>query len=171
MKRKGLILAILIAIVVIVISFLPEDRLYKEVAAVGKPAPEFELKDSNGNLWRLSALKGKVVFINFWATWCSACKWEMPYKESLYNKMKGKDFQMLGILFRDDPQNLTPYLKKHSVSPPTLIDHENEVARLYGLTGVPETFIIDKKGIIREKIIGPREWDAPESLALIEKWL
>lgn len=171
MKHKGFILLILIVMAVIVITSLPKDRLYKEVAAVGKPAPEFELTDFNGKTWRLSDLRGKVVFISFWATWCTSCKAEMPYKESLFNKMRGKGFQMLGVLSRDNPKNLPSYLKKYSVSPPTLIDHENEVARLYGLTGVPETFIIDKEGIVREKIIGPRQWDSPESAALIEKWL
>lgn len=171
MNYKGLILVIIIAIAVAGIFLLPEKRTYREIAAVGKPAPDFELRDSKGNLWRLSDLRGKVVFINFWATWCTSCKAEMPYKERLYEKMKGRPFQMLGILFRDDPRNLAEYFQKYKVSLPTLISPDNEVAKMYGITGVPETFIIDKEGIIREKMVGPRQWDSPETIALIEKWL
>ncbi len=171
MKYKGVILVIITAIAVAALIFLPDKKSYEAVAAVGKPAPGFELKDANGNLWRLSDLRGKVVFINFWATWCSVCKSEMPLKEKLYKKMQGKPFQMLGILFRDNPRNLIPYFKEYSVSPPTLISPDNEAARLYGITGVPETFIIDKDGIVREKIVGPGQWGSPETMALIEKWL
>lgn len=171
MKYKGLILIVLIAIAVTLLFFLPEGKIYKEVASVGAPAPDFALRDSNGKLWKLSDMRGKVVFINFWATWCTVCKSEMPYKESLFVKMQGRPFQMLGMLFRDDPSNLIPYFKKQKVSIPTLISPDDEAAGLYGITGVPETFIIDKNGIIREKIVGPREWDNPETIALIEKWL
>jgi thiol-disulfide isomerase/thioredoxin len=112
-----------------------------------------------------------VVFINFWATWCTTCKAEMPHKEALFQKMQGKPFQMLGMLFRDDPKNLIPYFRTQKVSPPTLISPDNEAAKIFGITGVPETFIIDKDGIIREKIVGSREWDNPEVMAIIEKWL
>lgn len=118
---------------------------------MGKPAPAFELQDANGNLWKLSDLRGKVVFLNFWATWCTTCKAEAPYKEALFQKMQGRQFQMLGILFRDDPGNLPAYYKIHNLSFPALISPGNEAAKLYGITGVPETFIIDKNGIVRKK--------------------
>ncbi len=171
MKYKGLILFILIAIGIVVLIFLPEKKLYEEVASVGKPAPEFELRDADGTLWKLSDQKGKVVFLNFWATWCSVCKSEMPSKEWLRKRMQDKPFQMFGILFRDDPVNLFPYFKHVTVNVPTLISPDNEAAKLYGITGVPETFIIDKDGIGREKVVGPRIWDTEKNIALIEKWL
>ncbi len=171
MKYKAVVLLILIGIAVTLLIMLPEEKVYKEVASVGSSAPDFELRDAKGTVWRLSDLKGKVVFMNFWATWCTTCKAEMPYKESLFEMMQGKPFQMLGMLFKDDPENLEQYYKIQRVSPPTLIDPDNEIARRYGLTGVPETFIIDKEGIIRERIVGPREWDSPEMVARIEKWL
>lgn len=171
MKYKGLILVIVIAICLAVLILLPKEKKYEEIAAVGKPAPVFELKDADGNLWKLSDLRGKVVFLNFWATWCTTCKAEMPYKEMLFQKMQGRPFQMLGILFRDSPSNLPAYKMKLPVSAPTLIGIDNEAAKLYGITGVPETFIIDKNGIIREKRVGPGEWTTPENLAMIEKYL
>lgn len=171
MKYKGVILIVLIAIAVIVIKFFPHEGFYKEIAAVGSPAPDFELKDTSGNLWRLSNLRGKVVFINFWASWCPSCKLETPTKEGLLKKMQGRPFQMLGILHRDDADDARAYIQKYGVTSPTLVSPDNEAARLYGITGVPESFIIDKNGIVREKVVGPREWDTPESIALIEKWL
>ena len=171
MKYKGLIIVVLIAIAVALLLFLPENKTYKEIASIGAPAPNFELRDANGNLWKLSDQKGKVVFVNFWATWCSVCKSEKPSIENLYMKVQNKPIQMLGILFRDNPGNLTAYFQRQRVSYPTLISNDDEVAGQYGITGVPETFIIDKNGIIREKIVGPRDWDAPEATALIEKWL
>lgn len=171
MRYKGLILAVLIGIAVAALVFLPEEKKYREIAEVNSPAPDFELKDYRGKPWKLSGLRGKVVFVNFWATWCTTCKAEMKYKEKLFEKMKGKPFQMLGMLYKDSPRNLAPYFRRQKVSPPTLISPGDETARLYGITGVPETFIIDKEGIIREKIVGPRDWDSPETMALIEKWL
>jgi peroxiredoxin len=170
-KYKGLILVIVIAICLAVFVLLPKEKIYEEIAAVGKPAPAVELKDADGNLWKLSDLRGKVVFLNFWATWCTTCKSEMPHKEKLFQKMQGRPFQMLGILFRDSPSNLPAYKMKLPVSAPTLIGNDNEAAKLYGITGVPETFIIDKNGIVREKIVGPLEWSKPENLAIIEKYL
>ncbi|GBD97264.1 MAG TPA: TlpA family protein disulfide reductase [Nitrospirae bacterium] len=171
MKYKGLILIVIIAIGAALLFLLPETKTYEEVASVDKPAPEFELRDSDGNIWKLSDQRGKVVFLNFWATWCPECKSEMPSKETLFKKMQGKPFQMLSILFRDDPANLPDFYKKHTVSMPTLISPDNEAAKLYGITGVPETFIIDKEGIVREKLVGRRQWEEDENIALIEKWL
>ena len=171
MKHKGLILVIVIAACLAVVLLLPKEKKYEEIAAVGKPAPVFELKDANGNLWKLSDLRGKVVFLNFWATWCTTCKAEAPSKEALFQKMQGRQFQMLGILFRDDPGNLPAYYRMHNLSFPALISPNNEAAKLYGITGVPETFIIDKNGIVREKIVGPLEWSDPKNAALIEKYL
>ncbi len=171
MKYRGLILVVIIAIGAALLFILPETKTYEEVASIGKPAPDFEYFDANGKMWRLSDLRGKVVFLNFWATWCTTCKAEMPLKEDLYKRMQGKPFQMLGVLFRDDPENLESYFKTYTVSIPTLISPDDEAGKLYGITGVPETFIIDKEGIVREKVVGPGAWDKPETMVLIEKWL
>ncbi|MBI4698520.1 MAG: TlpA family protein disulfide reductase [Nitrospirae bacterium] len=167
MKYKGIILVILIAVAASMLMFLPEKREYKEIASIGSPAPDFEIRDISGRLWKLSDLKGKVVFVNFWATWCTVCKAEAPFKEKLNARMQGRPFQMLGILFRDDPAKVAGF----SFSYPILVSDNGETAGTYGITGVPETFIIDKNGIIRDKAVGPREWDNPENIALIEKWL
>ncbi len=171
MNYKGPIIIIIIAIGATLLFLLPETKTYEEVASVGKPAPEFEYPDSTGKIWKLSDLRWKVVFMNFWATWCTTCEAEMSSKEALRTKMEGRPLQMFGMLFRDDPANLPEYYKTHNITLPTLISPENEAAKKYGITGVPETFIIDKEGIVREKLVGPRVWDAEEQIALIEKWL
>ena len=171
MKYKGPVLLILIAIAVATMLLIPEQKEYKEIIAVGQPVPEFAYPDSTGKIWKMSDLKGKVVFINFWATWCTTCKAEMPQKTLLSKKMEGKPFQMLGMLFRDDPANLPSYFRQNTVSAPTLISQDNDSAKKFGITGVPETFIIDKDGILRERLVGPQSWNSEESVALIEKYL
>ncbi|GBE03194.1 MAG TPA: TlpA family protein disulfide reductase [Nitrospirae bacterium] len=171
MKYKGPVLLILIAIAIATLFLIPETKVYKEIASVDQPAPDFEYADSTGKIWKLADLKGKVVLVNFWATWCATCKAEMPQKELLYRKMEGRPFQMLGMLFRDDPDNLPDYFKQNKVSFPTLISPDNDSAKRFGITGVPETFIIDKDGVVREKLVGPQEWNSEESLAIIEKYL
>ena len=171
MKNKGLILIIIIVACVAALFLMHGTKSYEKIASIGQPAPEFEYPDSNGKLWKLSDLRGKVVFINFWATWCTTCKAEMPHKEALFQKLKDEPFQMLGMLFRDDPANLADYYKTQKVSLPTLISPDNASAKIFGITGVPETFIIDKEGIVREKIVGAREWDVEGTIELITKWL
>lgn len=171
MNYRGIVIVGLIIIAAVALIILPEEKRYEKIASVGSTAPDFELYDADGKLWKMSDQRGKVVFLNFWATWCTVCKAEMPLKESLYEKMQGKPFQMFGILYRDNPRNLKAYFQKHKISSPTLINMDDAVSKAFGITGVPETFIIDKEGIVREKIVGPGEWDNPEIIALIEKWL
>ncbi|MEW6600152.1 MAG: TlpA disulfide reductase family protein [Nitrospirota bacterium] len=171
MNYKIPVLIIIIAVGAALLFLMPGTKEYEEIAAVGKPAPDFDYPDATGKMWKLSDLRGKVVFVSFWATWCTTCESEMPSKDFLYNNMQGKPFQMLGILFRDNPANLGPYKRTHTINFPTLVSPENDAAKKYGITGVPETFIIDKDGIVREKLVGPRSWDSEEQLALIEKWL
>jgi len=170
-NSKALVLIVIIVICAAALFMLPETKKYESVAEVGKAAPLFEYPDSTGKIWKLADLKGNVVFVNFWATWCTTCEAEMPHKQALYEKMQDKPFKMFGMLFRDDPANLPEYYRTHTVKAPTLISPDNEAGKIYGITGVPETFIIDKEGIIREKLVGPKEWGDEETMAIIEKWL
>ncbi|MEN8257474.1 MAG: TlpA disulfide reductase family protein [Thermodesulfobacteriota bacterium] len=133
----------------------------KEVAEVGKPAPDFTLMDREGKTWTLSELKGQVVFVNFWATWCPPCVKEMPSMQRLYEALPADKFKMLAILNSDKPINADFFAAKHKITMPILNDQENKIGPQYGLTGVPETFIVDKEGVVREKFIGPAEWDSP----------
>lgn len=138
---------------------------------IGEPAPDFTLVDLQGKTWTLSELKGQVVFVNFWATWCPPCREEMPSMQKLYNMLPKEKFKMLAILSGDDPALADSFAKKLDLTMPILNDQDNTVGAAYGLTGVPETFIIDKQGILREKFIGSSQWNAPVHVQMLMKYI
>jgi peroxiredoxin len=142
-----------------------------QVATVGETAPDFSLVDRQGRTWKLSELKGQVVFINFWASWCPPCKEEMPSMQKLYAAMPEETFKMLTVLYKDDPAAGDELAAAFKLTFPVLIDPGDKTAQAYGLTGVPETFIVDKGGVLREKYIGPRVWDSSEARQLMMKYV
>lgn len=136
---------------------------------VGRVAPDFVLEDLEGRTWRLSDQRGKVVFLNFWATWCPPCREEMPDMEALHREMAllGQPFQMLAVLSNDDPANAALLANSLKLTFPILNDGQGTAGLAYGLTGVPETFIIDAEGIVRERFIGARAWNSPEAKGML----
>ena len=136
---------------------------------LGKPAPDFELMDASGKTWKLSSLKGKVVFVNFWATWCKPCRDEMPSMAALNKAMAGKPFQMLAIVFNDDLAMAESFARRLGATFPVLGNPGQELTEAYMITGVPETFLIDADGILRHKLIGPYSWDTPEMKNIVLK--
>ena len=142
-----------------------------KVATVGKPAPDFTLVDLQGKTWTLSELKGQVVFVNFWATWCPPCRAEMPSMQRLYTMLPKDNFKMLAILSQDDPALARNFAAKLGISMPILDDQANNIGPKYGLTGVPETFIVDKNGVLREKFIGPAQWDSPQYVQMLTTYI
>ncbi|MDT8334826.1 MAG: TlpA disulfide reductase family protein [Desulfurivibrionaceae bacterium] len=137
----------------------------------GQPAPAFELEDIEGNIWRLSELAGQVVFINFWATWCPPCREEMPSMQELYETMPKDRFKMVTILSNDDPALAEVFAEKNGFEFPILIDPGSEAGKAYGITGVPETYIIDKEGLLRQKYLGPRQWNSPEAQKMLMDYI
>ncbi|GAM07860.1 thiol-disulfide oxidoreductase ResA [Geobacter sp. OR-1] len=133
----------------------------------GKPAPNFTIKDPDGRDVALSSLRGKVVFLNFWATWCPPCKEEIPSMMKLNQKMNGQPFQMLAVSIDEGGRDaVVSFFKKTGFNLPYLNDPEQKVGKMYGITGVPETFVIDKNGILVKKVIGGMDWASPESVQL-----
>ena len=125
----------------------------------GTPAPNFTLPDLTGKAISLADYRGKVVLLNIWATWCPPCVEEMPSMEKLYQKMKGEAFEILAVsLDESGAEVVSPFMKEHKLSFPALIDSGGTLKDLYQTTGIPESLIITKDGIILEKIIGPRDW-------------
>jgi len=123
------------------------------------PAPNFSAPDMQGQVVRLSELRGKVVFLNLWATWCEPCRQEMPAMEMLYRELQGSDFAMLAV--SEDAKGLEavkPFVAEFGFTFPILLSPEGEVGRKYGITGYPETFIIDKDGQVVVHFVGPRNW-------------
>ena len=141
------------------------------VATVGKPAPKFDTIDLKGDVWSLSKLKGKVVFVNFWATWCPPCREEMPSMQRLYTMLPKDKFEMIALYNKDNPELVKNFIAKLGITLPILDDQQNIIGQRYGLTGLPETFIVDKQGVIREKYIGPAQWDSPEYIDMLTKYI
>jgi peroxiredoxin len=129
------------------------------------PAPNFSLPGLDGQMVSLTDYKGKVVLLNIWATWCPPCVEEMPSMEKLYQELQGEGFEILAVSIDESgAQDVLPFMKKHKLSFPALIDSRGTLKGLYQTTGVPESFIIDKDGMLVEKVIGPRDWAVPEAI-------
>jgi DsbE subfamily thiol:disulfide oxidoreductase len=142
-----------------------------KVAAVGQPAPDFTLVDRKGRTWHLAELKGQVVFVNFWASWCPPCRQEMPSMQALYASMPSDKFKMLAILYKDKPEAADTLTAQLGCTFPVLVDPGNKTGQAYGLTGVPETYIVDKEGVLREKYIGPVQWNSLGARQMIMKYI
>ncbi len=138
---------------------------------VGDAAPDFSLVDRQGKTWSLSELKGQVVFINFWATWCPPCLKELPSMQNLYTRIPKEKFKMLAILNKDKLASADFVANKKGLTFSILDDEQNVVGIKYFLTGLPETYIVDKQGIIREKIIGAAQWDTPGAVQMIMNYI
>ena len=113
------------------------------------PAPDFTLKSQKGDNLKLSELRGKVILINFWASWCGPCRQEMPVLDELYRHYRSLDFTILGVNVEQDSDNAKSLLKDVSVSFPVLFDNENKVSKLYDVKGMPSTVLVDRDGNIR----------------------
>lgn len=142
---------------------------HNKSAVESKPAPDITVKSINNESLTLSSLKGKVVLLNFWATWCPPCREEIPSMMKLNSAMAGKPFQMVAISIDEGGKKaVDDFFKESRFSLPTYLDPETAAAKVYGITGVPETFIIDKQGIIVKKVIGPMDWSSSEALSFLE---
>ncbi|MFC1770118.1 TlpA family protein disulfide reductase [Nitrospirota bacterium] len=138
----------------------------------GAPPPDFTLADLDGKIWTLSTLKGSVVVINFWATWCSPCRKEMPSLNATAKHYAGNDdFLILTLLYQDSPAAAKDYFKEEGFKMPILLDDTSKVSVDYGLTGVPETYIVDKEGNLVKYFVGPMEFDSPDALKFFDKLL
>ena len=127
----------------------------------GLPAPDFALPDLDGKMINLVDYRGKVVFLNIWATWCAPCVEEMPSMEKLHQELKNQDFVILAVSIDESGSEIvSPFMKKHKLTFTALVDTEGTIRNLYQATGIPETFIIDRNGRIAEEVIGPRNWAA-----------
>ena len=133
--------------------------------AVGDVAPDFQLEDTKGKKVSLSELRGKVVMVNLWATWCPPCIEEMPSMERLHEVMAGEDFVMLAINTEQNGRTVVPeFLQKTPYTFPILYDDKGVVQKLYGVYKFPESFIVGKDGKVVEKVIGPLDWSSSKTI-------
>ncbi len=166
---RSLIVIVLIAVVGIVLYIATNLPSSTSVAA-GDPAPDFQLEDLDGNKVSLAGLRGKVVLVNFWATWCPPCIEEMPSMERLHEAMAGDDFVLLALNTEKKGRTVVPeFLKKTPYSFPILFDDQGVAQQLYGVYKFPESFVIRKDGTVDQKIVGPLDWSSTKNIAYFKK--
>lgn len=132
-------------------------------------APTFSLKNLKGDEVNLENLKGKIVFVNFWATWCPPCRDEMPSMEKLYTKFKDKDFIMLAVNLREKPKKVRSFKEEYGLSFTILLDTDGSVSKRYGVRAIPATFLIDREGYLIGRAIGARDWASTQAIALVDQ--
>jgi cytochrome c biogenesis protein CcmG, thiol:disulfide interchange protein DsbE len=135
---------------------------------IGQPAADFTVQDSDRTVG-LNQFRGQVVVLNFWATWCPPCVEELPSLMNMQSRMKGSGVVVLAISVDVDGNAYHRFLKEHDVSLLTVRDPDEKVSRIYGTSGWPETFIIDRQGIVRRKFVGPVDWTSPEVMQFLSK--
>jgi peroxiredoxin len=130
-------------------------------------APDFTLKDYAGHDVKLSSLRGQVVLVNFWATWCGTCVVEVPSMEKLVDKERGKPFRLLAVSVDDDWPTVRKFFAKGTPLD-VVLDPSRDVPKAWGTEKFPESFLIDKDGTIRYYIVSNRDWSAPAVSACID---
>jgi peroxiredoxin len=168
-----ILLPILILAVVVTIGAIRDMDKTSERRprpSIGDPARDFTYPGLDGEEVSLSDFYGnKVVFINIWATWCTECRKELPTVQAMYEKFRGDDFEVLAVSIDAYGKNaVVPFMKELGLTFPALLDTSGSIQFLYGTTGVPESFIIDKNGSVAYIEIGAGDWREPERQALIQ---
>lgn len=161
MNRTVLIIGIAITLALVAVLFvgLGKDPQAIDSPLVGKPAPPFVLRAvGSGEDINLANLRGKPVVVNFWATWCVPCFEEHPVLLENARQI-GPRVQFLGVVFNDSESKISSFLLRNGMAYPTLLDEQGKTAIAYGVGGVPETFFINRKGIIVAKYVGPMDTD------------
>ena len=130
-------------------------------------APDFALPNPDGKKLALKDFRGKVVFLNFWASWCEGCREEMPSMERLYQEFKGKGLEIVAVNVKDKRPDALAFYRKLQLTYPVVLDPEGEVGLLYGAFGLPVSYLIDRKGVVLARLWGPSDWYSPAARSLI----
>ncbi|MDR2518407.1 MAG: TlpA family protein disulfide reductase [Spirochaetaceae bacterium] len=145
------------------------------LSTLSKPVPLLDfslpLLDGSGAKTTLSGFKGKVVFLNFWATWCPPCREEMPSMEALYQRFKGSGLEMLAVDIQEDSKQVGAFTRQFKLTFPVALDTSYSVSARYGIRGIPATFIIDRGGFVILTAVGGVDWSSPAMIAAFEALL
>jgi peroxiredoxin len=135
---------------------------------IGAAARDFSVQDSDRTV-DLKQFRGQVLVLNFWATWCPPCVEELPSLIAMQDRAKAKGVVVLGVSIDVDADAYHRFIKLHNVNFMTVRDPEEKVATMYGTAGWPETYVIDRQGVLRRKFVGPVDWTSPEIMDFLNK--
>jgi len=169
MRPVRTILLALTATLGVVLSSLPASAQSGNALLLESPnhaveALDFTTTTPEGEEVKLSDFEGQVVFLNFWATWCTPCLQEMPAMDGLQAKLQDEPFQVLAVNMQESAERIQQWRKKFDFSFPIIMDNEGEIGRTYGVDRIPTTYIIDRRGNVVSRALGPREWDGEEAV-------
>jgi thiol-disulfide isomerase/thioredoxin len=157
---------------------VPAEDLARAFAEAGLPAlrqrvasVDFALPLVNQKSLALGDLRGKVVFLNFWATWCGPCRAEMPSMEALYQRFKDEGLEILAVNYGESEQKVAAFFEQLNLSFPSALDSTGQVNGLYGVAALPTTYIIDREGNILSRVVGSINWNTPKLFAAFEALL
>jgi peroxiredoxin len=176
-SRKQFVFLVLIVLIaaLFVVGYVAKQRKgsgEQKIITKGDRAPEFRLPALDGSQVNLADLRGKVVMVHFWATWCPPCVEELPTLAKLSQDLTGTDFVMLAISVDEGGgPAVTSFLQKNRLNVPVLLDPGRSIAGLYGTFKFPETYIIDRAGIVRSKVIGPADWRDPNAVRFLREMM
>jgi peroxiredoxin len=183
-KFTPFLVLVVIVVVVVIVAWYEQQKTDSASALPGPPVKllslekrpsegtDFTLPDLSRNSIRLAELKGNVVLVNFFATWCAPCRDEMPTLEKVFRTYQNKGFLVLGVAGDSKGQEVVePFVKKYGVTFPVVLDDENAVQRQYGVRGIPAVYLFDRQGKIATMYVGGANWDSAEAHALIEQLL
>ena len=130
---------------------------FGEASVKHRPAPDFTAQTVDGKTVRLSDLKGRVVMLDFWTSWCPPCRREAPTLAEVYREYQGKNVEFIGVAIWDDPEDVSRFVESFDISYPNLVDARGRIGISYGVIGIPEKFFIDPNGDVVRKLVGPIE--------------
>lgn len=180
-RRQWLVVAGVVALLLVGIGFAWTKRSSFLPVEVGSPAPEVHAADLRGQARTLSSLRGKVVLLNIWATWCGPCQQEMPSMQRLYQQLGPEGLKIVAVSIDAAPGKLDPdgraggdvagFARDFKLTFDVWQDPTGNVGRDFRTTGVPESFLLDREGKIVKKVIGATEWDDAATIELVRRML
>lgn len=151
------------------------DKDFKAVGLAplkeGTRSIDFTLSDLAGKKVSLASFKGKLVFLNFWATWCPPCRAEMPAMERLYQKLKDKGLEILAVDLQEDAKTVQKFVKDNKLSFKVVLDADGRMGATYGARSIPTTYMVGRNGDVLGGTVGGKEWDSPEMIAFFNRLL
>lgn len=168
MSKANLVKLLLLALVVVgALIFALRQRDPRPVS-VSDAAPDFRLSSLEQGSISLSDYRGRIVLVNFWATWCPPCVEETPGLEKFAEQMRGQGVTVIGVSVDEDTDALKKFVSQYHLSYPIALDFDRAVANRYGTFKFPETYILDRDGRVAEKIIGPSDWQDPRMISFVQ---